>query len=296
MEERQWISEITVLCVFKNVDVGVEYQYELHNLDLTLDLDIRAHPGVVAEDDSCEDPSVKGNASNHAHADLRLPRLKCIIKNTHTIVRDGDDPSRHQEATLSRSTSAASLGDHPILAPERSARIVLEAFMADVWTRDKLPYPAMKTARGTQVLRSSASNIIRRLSKTGASGTPSLLILHEPNPRERGDVELEDPFWETPQKCEDLDSRQRGPYVYAAGSDGDCEYEWYANDGFTSNELSITVPKSATSRQSSQKLNKSTTVQGSNGHATASHPEQPSRSKGILKKCSSVWFTKSQKC
>jgi hypothetical protein len=52
-----------------------------------------------------------------------------------------------------------------ILAPPRSERARLEALLADVWSREILPFPGMTTrSRSEQLVRSSASTVMRKLS------------------------------------------------------------------------------------------------------------------------------------
>jgi hypothetical protein len=52
-----------------------------------------------------------------------------------------------------------------VLATLRSERIRLEGLLADVWTRDILPFPGMTNrARSEQLVRASASSMMRKLS------------------------------------------------------------------------------------------------------------------------------------
>lgn len=52
-----------------------------------------------------------------------------------------------------------------MLATSRSERIRLESLLADVWTRDFLPFPGMTSrARSEQLVRASASSMMRKLS------------------------------------------------------------------------------------------------------------------------------------
>lgn len=53
----------------------------------------------------------------------------------------------------------------PVLAPSRADRIRLETLLADVWTREILPYPGMTSrARSEHLVRASASSMMRKLS------------------------------------------------------------------------------------------------------------------------------------
>lgn len=92
----------------------------------------------------------------------KSPLCQVIIKNT-SALRDGISSSSH--AVVNRSQSLLTTNRIPVLAPSRSDRIRLERILADVWTRDKLPYPAMTgRSRGEHLVRSSASSMMRKLS------------------------------------------------------------------------------------------------------------------------------------
>ena len=58
-----------------------------------------------------------------------------------------------------------------ILAPKRADRIRMESSLADVWTRDLLPYPGMSSNRGEHLIRSSASSMMRKLSRASRTGS-----------------------------------------------------------------------------------------------------------------------------
>lgn len=57
------------------------------------------------------------------------------------------------------------------LAPIRADRQRMEHSLADVWTRDLLPYPGMSPHRGEHLIRSSASMMMRKLSRAGKSNS-----------------------------------------------------------------------------------------------------------------------------
>lgn len=82
-----------------------------------------------------------------------------IIKNTHAFKDLGTS------ATINRSQSLLTTNRIPVLAPPRADRIRLETLLADVWTREILPYPGMTgRARSEHPVRTSASSMIRKLS------------------------------------------------------------------------------------------------------------------------------------
>lgn len=82
-----------------------------------------------------------------------------IIKNTNAFKESASC------VNINRSQSFLTTNRIPVLAPSRAERIRLEALLADVWTRDILPYPGMTgRARGEHLVRTSASSMMRKLS------------------------------------------------------------------------------------------------------------------------------------
>lgn len=60
----------------------------------------------------------------------------------------------------------------PILAPHRGERARLEALLADVWTRDALPFPGMTArSRSEYLVKASATSMMRRLSVASIAGS-----------------------------------------------------------------------------------------------------------------------------
>jgi hypothetical protein len=103
-----------------------------------------------------------------------------IIKNTNAFK---DSVS---STTINRSQSLLTTNRTPILAPPRADRIRLEALLADVWTRDILPYPGMTgRARSEHLVRTSASSMMRKLSVASITSnftkrSGSIASLHKP--------------------------------------------------------------------------------------------------------------------
>lgn len=82
-----------------------------------------------------------------------------IIKNTNAFKETASC------ASINRSQSLLTTNRIPVLAPARADRIRLEALLADVWTREILPYPGMTSrARSEHLVRASASSMMRKLS------------------------------------------------------------------------------------------------------------------------------------
>lgn len=85
-----------------------------------------------------------------------------IIKNTHAQ-KPGNNESE-SSLPVFRSQSHMSSGHVPTLAPRRAERIRLETALADVWSREVLPYPGMVSRRPDNPIRASANSVMRKLS------------------------------------------------------------------------------------------------------------------------------------
>lgn len=82
-----------------------------------------------------------------------------IIKNTNAFKESASSTN------INRSQSLLTTNRIPVLAPARAERIRLETLLADVWTREVLPYPGMSgRARSEHLVRASASSMMRKLS------------------------------------------------------------------------------------------------------------------------------------
>ncbi len=86
-----------------------------------------------------------------------------IIKNT-TALKDHSDSNNTASASMGRSQSLLSTNRIPILAPKRADRLRMECGLADVWTRDLLPFPGMSANRSEHLIRTSANSVMRKLS------------------------------------------------------------------------------------------------------------------------------------
>jgi hypothetical protein len=82
-----------------------------------------------------------------------------IIKNTNAFKETASS------ASINRSQSLLTTNRIPVLAPSRADRIRLETLLADVWTKEILPFPGMTgRARSEHLVRASASSMMRKLS------------------------------------------------------------------------------------------------------------------------------------
>lgn len=112
------------------------------------------------------DPSVIGTIARRMsiHRATTVGQMsglcQVLIKNTTTAREIGHSTS---SSAINRSQSLLTTKRIPVLAPLRGERIRLENLLADVWTRDILPFPGM-VGRSRNDVRTSASSIMRKLS------------------------------------------------------------------------------------------------------------------------------------
>jgi hypothetical protein len=94
----------------------------------------------------------------------RAPLCQVILKNTN-VMRDHSNNSSAAMAVNRSHSLLTTTTRIPVLAPPRGERARLEALLSDVWSREILPFPRMTVkSRGENLVRSSASTVIRKLS------------------------------------------------------------------------------------------------------------------------------------
>jgi hypothetical protein len=136
-------------------------QYPFLGLDLKPMGSILGQPGTLARRISVQRAATVGPRSTVCQV---------FIKNTHAV-KDSCEASTPGVLAVSRSQSLLSTHRIPILAPKRMDRIRMEHELGKVWTKGFLPYPGMSGNRGEQLLRASASSMMRKLSRASiASG------------------------------------------------------------------------------------------------------------------------------
>ncbi|UKZ77861.1 hypothetical protein TrVFT333_005587 [Trichoderma virens FT-333] len=101
----------------------------------------------------------------------KSPLCQVILRNTNVLRDHGGNAS----ATLAINRSQSLLTTTtriPVLAPPRGERARLEAILADVWSREVLPFPGMTMkSRSENLVRSSASTVMRKLSVASFAST-----------------------------------------------------------------------------------------------------------------------------
>lgn len=95
----------------------------------------------------------------------KSPLCQMVLKNT-SVVRESASMVASSSLAINRSQSLLTTNARiPVLAPARSERARLEALLAEVWSREVLPFPGMTArARSEHLVRTSASTVMRKLS------------------------------------------------------------------------------------------------------------------------------------
>ncbi|KAF5878408.1 putative dbl domain-containing protein [Botrytis fragariae] len=147
----------------------------------SLSLDIKpmgtvyGKPGTVARRNSIHRATtMKGQTT--------IPR-SVIVRNTSATVEPSLSSSASQ-LSINRSQSLAGPHRPTILAPSRTERFRLETLLADVWTRDIIPYPGMGSRPHREhTVRASASSMMRKISHASISSitkrSGSIASLHK---------------------------------------------------------------------------------------------------------------------
>ncbi|KAI0409468.1 hypothetical protein F4802DRAFT_544108 [Xylaria palmicola] len=93
----------------------------------------------------------------------KSPLCQVVLKNTSTV---DDTAPTSLPSSINRSQSLLTTNSRiPVLAPPRAERARLEVLLADVWSRNILPYPGITSlSKGEHRVRSSASTMMRKLS------------------------------------------------------------------------------------------------------------------------------------
>lgn len=111
------------------------------------------HVGSLARKLSSQRKGAKGRKSN---------LTQVIIRNTQS---HRENPRQVSDAqSVNRSQSHLSSALTPVLAPKRVERIRLESALADVWTKDLLPFPGLGSKRAESGIRALPQYVSRKLS------------------------------------------------------------------------------------------------------------------------------------
>lgn len=164
-EEEQWKTSI-LECA------GKEDQRQIEDQAISLPLYTFLSLGMKPLGQVFGRPGTLARRLSVQRASTVSPRngtCQVIIKNTNAL-KECRDPQTSPSSSLGRSQSHLAVNRVTILAPKRSDRARMEHQLAGVWTKELLPYPGMAGHRGENMIRSSASSVIRKLSKASISG------------------------------------------------------------------------------------------------------------------------------
>lgn len=161
-EEQVWKTQLRERISSETHDLN-EGRSTMQDMFSSLSLDIKSIGPVFGNADS-----LIRRMSVHRSATIgpKPPCGQVIIKNTQaqkspetpTPQTVSPNPVTRSQSTLSTSSPI------PTLAPRRAERMRLETALAEVWTKDLLPYPGMGTRRTENPIRASANSVMRKLS------------------------------------------------------------------------------------------------------------------------------------
>ena len=194
-EEEQWrngIQENTTMGkVYKISCLSItSFEHSILHLDIkTLGL-VLGQPGTLMRRQSIQRAATLNSRKNGCQV---------IIKNTNAAKDRGETPLAAPDS-VGRSQSLLLTNEVPILAPKRADRQRMEQSMANVWTREQLPYPGMLGRRKGSLI-TSATSVMRKLSRASTTTTSttnsvvrsvscSSISEHNPHPAHNADSRI----------------------------------------------------------------------------------------------------------
>ena len=166
-EEQEWRMDLHERERSRESEDEVEKGTWSTSQQSVLSLDIKTlgfvfgQPGTLTRRQSMQRAATV-NSRRHGH--------QIIIRNTNSLKESGELPAPEAEC-LNRSQSLLSTHRVPVLAPKRAERQRIENAMAEVWTRDRLPFPGMTGNRGSYLIQRSATSVMRKISKASMAST-----------------------------------------------------------------------------------------------------------------------------
>ena len=164
-EEQEWRMDIHERSCESEDEVekgaGPTSQQSVLSLDIKTLGFVFGQPGTLTRRQSVQRAATV-NSRRNGH--------QVIIRNTNSLKESGEPPAPELEC-LNRSQSLLSTHRIPILAPKRAERQRIETAMAEVWTRDRLPFPGMIGSRGSYLIQRSATSVMRKISKASMTTT-----------------------------------------------------------------------------------------------------------------------------
>lgn len=159
MEEDAWRANIRERIIVENHNFS-EGHSTVHDLFCSAPTDLRPIGSVIGPPESLARRISMRRAATLGPSRAAIRQV--IIKNTQAERQSVE--MYHGDAVPGRSQSFLSVGHIPTIAPRRAERIRLETLLADVWTKDAIPYPGMLCRRLENPIRASANSMMRKLS------------------------------------------------------------------------------------------------------------------------------------
>ncbi|KAF7503112.1 hypothetical protein GJ744_004321 [Endocarpon pusillum] len=158
-EQQQWLAGVERGRSLLALE-GPATEHRVPNLFTTTSLDLKALAPIFSQGGPL---ARRLSIQRAATVAPKVATCQVIIRNTHKP-QDGQELRYSATAAVNRSQSLLTTHRVTILAPKRSVRIRLEQSLADVWTRDTLPFPGMSLTRGGDIIRASAGSLARKFS------------------------------------------------------------------------------------------------------------------------------------
>ncbi|KAI0164875.1 Dbl homology domain-containing protein [Xylariaceae sp. FL1272] len=220
----------------------------------------------------------------------KSPLCQVILKNTSS---NRDSSANELTLPINRSQSLLTTTARiPVLAPPRAERARLEALLADVWSRNVLPFPGMASrSRSEHLVRSGASTVIRKLSVAGLahsftkrSSSTATLTRSDANEAEQnahvnGFIDsLVDVVCDTPKTTRpDLSPLQRLPIIRDEMERASSNGSEYQRDGSTGTvrRLDASKGETASDRTDTAAMKSSRTSSTSSSRLSQRTPPRP---------------------
>ena len=171
VEENTWMEGLAgKYSIARDIEVSTKHLQSSVGMELrSVGMVYSPQVALLGRNPSVQRAATVGNRANICQV---------IIRNTHNP--HGLHEYR-QSSSINRSQSHMTSNRIVVLSPKKSERARLESTLADVWTKDKLPYPGMSGSRGGQIIRASAGSLARKLS---------LASIHAPFSRRGGSISV----------------------------------------------------------------------------------------------------------
>lgn len=238
------------------------------------------------------DPASARATSIHRVTTVGSKSTQVILKNTAMYQRENKNPG--EELSVNRSQSLLTTHRVPVLSPARHERTQLESTIADVWSRNILPFPGLPrsnpSVREAMMRKFSVASITSTLSKRSGSRKKRIRSAEHAPPGNRRAVSrrskstiVSDDTQSDPEELRSNKIRRR--HTDAGWKDGEVDFEVLREFGLL--QRAGEAPH----------VHKAMADTGSTGTATATEEGEPKlklssrsrwmRGSGVVRDCSS---------